>query len=346
MKRKWSCAALAVIGGIGILAWAGYQLNPEHRFRSQALPVLVTPQPQLALTEQAHQLDYESLSQPIGLESAIQQADTPEPAGAKATASNKSEASSGFNILLLGIDRRGKEASRTDSIILIHVNPKKKTAALVSLPRDTRIHIPGIGMTKINHVHVLTEARNGNEAASKSVMQAVSNFFQVPIHYYVKTDFAGFIGIVDLIGGIRMNIPRTVVVDGKTIESGAQTIDGKTALALARERFSLPNGDFDRQIDQVMIVKAAAEQLLSADNILKLPDLIGKAKELIADTNLSNADIISLGLVMKDVKGSDLEHVQIPGKSLMAADPLVGKDLWYWVPDSNKVELIAQTYLQ
>jgi polyisoprenyl-teichoic acid--peptidoglycan teichoic acid transferase len=342
MKRKWKIMiGVSVVLAAGVI-WLRFQLDPDNRFDQNSLPVLAAPETPLPDTAALPGLlasGTQSIDRALtGTAAATEDAQETEPAKLKKT--------EGFNILLLGIDRRENEASRTDSIILIHIDPKKKKAALVTLPRDTRINVPGIGMTKINHVHVLEESRNGNEAATKSVIQAVSNFFQVPIHYFAKTDFNGFMNIVDTIGGIEMTIPKPVLVDGIQLQAGKQTLNGKAALALSRERFNLPNGDFDRQVDQVMIVKAAAEQLLSPGNILKLPELIDEVRHAVTDTNLSNADIISLGWLMKGVQGKDLEHIQIPGKSLMAADPLVGKELWYWVPDSKRVESISQSFLQ
>lgn len=338
MKRTRATILIA-LGAMAILAgWTAYRLDPERRFRAEALPVLVTPQPVPLPPASSYSTTLAVITAETSSEPSSNGAGSPE--------HEEIRRDNGFNLLLLGVDRRGQEASRTDSIILIHLNPKEKKAVLVSLPRDTRIPLAGVGLTKINHVHALEEARLGNEAATKSVIQAVSNFFQVPIHYFAKTDFKGFVNIIDTIGGVELTIPKPFVSDDTRLEPGKQKINGKAALALSRERFSLSDGDFGRQVDQVMILRAAAEQLLSTDHILKLPELVAEARDSIMDTNLSNGDAISLGWMLKDLKGPDMKHVQVPGKSLVAADPLVGKELWYWEADAVKVREISRMYLQ
>lgn len=345
MKRKWIIAATAAGLLVATAFLLKHQLSADYRFEQNSLPVLAVPQPQTvdpqtdgaissfsspAPTINAGDIDTQWIENNRNIQAP--EADAP--------------ISSGFNLLLLGIDRRGNESSRTDSIMLAHVNVKDRKLSIVSLPRDTRINVPGVGMTKINHVHALEESKKGNEEATKSVIQAVSNFFQVPIHYFAKTDFNGFVNIIDTIGGIEVNVPVALNVDGVKLSPGEQVVNGKTALALARERYSLPNGDFDRQVDQVMILRSAAERVLTPDSLPKLPSLLDQVRKSIVDTNLSNADLLSLGLAFKGVSAGDVQHVQIKGSSLWAMDPLVGMKLWYWAADTADVSRIAQTYFQ
>ncbi len=252
-----------------------------------------------------------------------------------------------FNVLILGIDSRNGENARTDVIMLANVNPINKQINIISIPRDTRINIKGIGWTKINHSHWLGEIKGGNHLGTEATIQAVSDFLQVPIHYYVKINFEGFKDIVDTIDGIDivLKVPVKLSFSNITLPAKKQHIDGNIALALARERYSLENGDFGRQQHQILILKAIANKMLDIKNINKIPTIIKQVKGDLLDTNFTDENIISLAWTFKGLSMDNINYIQIPGHDGYDLDPILKERLYYWLPDLVEVKKIINKYV-
>ncbi|GGH32240.1 LCP family protein [Paenibacillus segetis] len=310
-KYIYLCAAILLFIGAGLYFY--WKLEPSQHFRNTDIPVLATP------------------DQNMNTESPI-------PTPPAQDTSNKTDADkeqSSFNILLLGTDARDNEASRTDVIILAHVNPTKKTINLISIPRDTRVNLPGIGYTKINHAHVLSELKGGEHSGTEASIQAVSNLCSTTINYYVKTNFAGFEHFIDTIGGLDIHLDETVkftYVD-MILEAGDHHLNGTETLNLVRERKSLSEGDTGRQANQALVLKTLAYTLLQPKNLKNLPSLISQVKEDILDTNLSDSDMISLAWMVQGITEDQFQYTQFPGQSGKEFDPVVKTKLYYWMPD-------------
>ncbi len=182
-----------------------------------------------------------------------------------------------INILLLGIDDGDSEAAasepkRTDAMILLSVDPKENKVAVLSLPRDTRVVLPGHrSYQKINAAYAF-----GGVVMAK---QTVANLLKVPIHYYALANWQGFIDVVNQIGGVDIYVDRdmhyedpyaNLVID---IKHGFQHMDGETAGKYVRFR-SDELGDIGRVQRQQKFLKAAAEQMFSVQNISKISTLL------------------------------------------------------------------------
>ena len=250
-----------------------------------------------------------------------------------------------FNVILLGIDARNQEKSRTDLIMLSNVNPKDKTVQVVSIPRDTRIELPGVGHTKINHAHLLGEIKGGTEEGTFASLQAVSELLQCEIDYYIKLDFDAFSDFIDTIGGIEIDLekPVTLTFDKKTLPAGKQHLDGYTALKLVRERYSLPDGDFGRQKLQFLILETLAYKLLEPCSLLELPALLEKIRTRV-DTNLNIGDVITLARMFQKLPKESITHVLLPGRGGYAPDRLINSSLYYWFPDSEQIQKISERF--
>ncbi|AHD05814.1 LCP family protein [Paenibacillus larvae] len=253
-----------------------------------------------------------------------------------------------FNVLLLGTDARGDEVSRTDVIMAAHVSPKNKKVQLLSIPRDTRVLLEGIGYTKINHAHTIGEKKGGNASGTGAMIQAVSDLLKIPIHYYVKTDFKGFQHVIDTIGGIDIELNEPVPLSaggGTVLEKGEHHFSGKEALQFVRERYALPDGDFGRQKHQAMVLKAMANQLLKPTNVPKLPGLWADVKQDMLDTNFSNHDLVSLGWLFAGMGKDRIYYSQIPGRGEKLIDALMNVPLYFWVADQEKLTaLVRETF--
>ena len=317
----------------GSTLWLYLKFEPSRHFRSADIPVLASPSsvPEAKANE--------GVNPNAGLSGTDGRPEAGGLGGNEGNAQNEGavkKAAGSFNILLLATDARAAEASRTDVLMLVHVNPKNGSVHLLSIPRDTRVRLPGIGLTKINHAHAMAEARGKSaHAGTEAAIQAVSNLCGCSINYYVKTDFAGFEHFVDTIGGIDIELasPVRLTYHHLTLPAGNQHWDGQTALRFVRERKSLPDGDNARQQNQALVLKAIAQKLLVPDNLSRLPDLANQAMKDVLDTNLTKSDMISLAWMAKNIDAADIGYTQFPGNSGKAYDPLVKTDLYYWMPD-------------
>lgn len=246
------------------------------------------------------------------------------------------------NVLLLGSDTRGNEAGRTDSMILISADTKSKHVSIISIPRDTRVNLPGVGLTKITHANVVGEASGGVQAGTLAAVQAASNLLGVTINDYAKVNFEGFQKVVDAVGGIDVTLPEAV----GDLKAGNQHLNGDMALQLARARYGLPDGDFGRQRDQFYLLSAMGHKMLSIENVPKLPQVLNIIHKDLMDTNLSDAQILALATDFKGVAKDDIKYFQLPGKGITAHDPLVGADVYYYEPEIAGVKKVVLEALQ
>lgn len=221
-----------------------------------------------------------------------------------------------ISFLLLGVDQRCDETgpTHTDSIMLATLDPVTKSASVLSVPRDLWVEIPGFGVDRINQAYYfgqVYEYPGGGQALARETIAATLG---VHIDYYLAIDFEAFTTIVDLIGGIEIDVPETIDdpdypdncygYDPFHIEPGIQQLDGAMALKYARTRATF-GGDVDRAGRQQAVMQAAFDKVLQLDMI---PQLIREAPQIWQTlqenvrTNLSLDEIIQLGLLVKDVQ--------------------------------------------
>lgn len=195
-----------------------------------------------------------------------------------------------FYVLLLGSDaREGDTASRSDTIILTRVDPKTYTVTMVSIPRDTKVEIPGHGTQKINAAYAFDGAAGA--------VDAVSDFAGVEISHYAEIHFEELENLVDELGGVWVDVPVSnnqtgSSNSGKSISAGEQLMDGETALAFARERYGYTAGDFQRAENQRILVTAILKQVL-AQSPTEMPGTIQQLAKCVT-TDYSIVDLIDL----------------------------------------------------
>lgn len=342
--KRWKLCVLTVVvfagAGLGLL----YRyLEPARHFEMKTHPVVAAPS--VAVSTDLPSRSMLLPDNPTTVEPSNASAALPADMPVQAAIPNEPTA---FNALVLGLDTTSGQTARTDVILLAHVVPAEKKVHLVSVPRDTRVPLPGIGLTKINHAHFVAEMDGGKKSGTEAAIQAVSDLLQIPVHYYVKTNFSGFVTFIDTIGGIDVDIPQDMWLSmtRKPLEAGSRHLDGLTALAFVRERYSLEDGDFGRQADQMKVMRAVVQKLLAPEKLTELPGLLKQAKKELVDTNLTDSDLISLAWLFKDMKSQDIKYMQIPGKSVVAADPLVRSPLWYWEPDKERLKELVRENLR
>lgn len=192
-----------------------------------------------------------------------------------------------INILLLGVDRRlgDEDPPRSDTIIVVHVDPVAKRVDMLSIPRDLLVQIPGYYATKINAAYPFGELDESIPGGGPTlVAQTIEYNFGIPIHYYAEVDIAGMEKVVDTIGGVIIDVPGIVKDDQYPTEDsgftrvrftpGLQVMDGVTAVRYARTRHD--GGDFSRQTRQQQVLLAIRERALATGLITNLPDIISE----------------------------------------------------------------------
>ncbi|HOV80710.1 MAG TPA: LCP family protein [Bacillota bacterium] len=220
-----------------------------------------------------------------------------------------------LNVLLLGVDaRQGETAARADTIILASIDPKTKRMALLSIPRDTRVNIPGHGWDKINSATVY----GGPELAAK----VISDLVGMSVKYYVLTNFNGFKDIVDALGGVTLDVEQDMYhwddEDGGIYEinlkKGVQRLDGDKALQYVRYRDYMM-GDIDRTKHQQKFLVALAGEILQPGTIPKLPRLIPEINRYVK-TNLTLSDMYTLASAARNLEDANIVTQTLPGRPL------------------------------
>lgn len=218
-----------------------------------------------------------------------------------------------LNVLLLGIDHRNDEpidGSRSDTVMVVSIDPTTKSAVMISLPRDLWIQIPGYGPQRINVAHAL----GGPDLA----MRTVGANFGLRINNYARIDFRGFEQIVDTLGGVLIDVERPIKDDEYPTEDygvmriyippGPQWMDGRTALQYARSRHS--ENDFARARRQQRLLLAMRDRAIQARMILKAGELIPLGLRTV-NTNFGPLDLFRLARLASELERDRVASVVI-----------------------------------
>ncbi|GGD75982.1 LCP family glycopolymer transferase [Paenibacillus nasutitermitis] len=239
-----------------------------------------------------------------------------------------------FNILVLGVDQRENDSGRSDTMIVLTVNPAKNSILMFNIPRDTRTEIVGHGtVDKINHAY----AFGGVEMS----IQTVENFLDYPIDYYMKVNMEGFERLIDLVGGVKVNNPYTFKMQGHEFVKGQISLNGKEALLYSRMRYDDPRGDLGRNARQREILIEGMKSSLSLSNIVKVQGLLDE----VGDSVKSNITFEDMKTFLTDYRPhiDKIDSVEIKGKG----ETING--IWYYIVPSeekNRIHEVMKAHLQ
>jgi LCP family protein required for cell wall assembly len=229
------------------------------------------------------------------------------------------------NILVMGIDQREHEQGpwRTDTMLVLTIDPVTKSGGMLSIPRDLWVPIPGYEEGRINTAHYLGEAYDYPGGGPALAVKTAQYNLGVPIHYHARFNFTAFEQVVDLIGGIDVYVEEEINdptypdeaygYDHLYIPAGMQHLNGEMALKYARTRHSI-GGDFDRAKRQQQVLMAMFEQVTRLD---LLPQLASRAPELwqtlqgAVETDLTLEQIIALAQLANEVSQEDIRYTVI-----------------------------------
>jgi LCP family protein required for cell wall assembly len=332
VRRRFVLTLLGVMALTGIIAIAGLGFEWKQALDNVdamiVTPAVLAPTPEPILSTPV------PANAPVNALPAL-------PTDAPTTAP---ESDDPVNILLLGADARiGEEISRTDAIILIHINPRAGRVSMLSFPRDLMVDTPGFGRRKINSVYLLGETRLGKGYGAALLKQTVSDLVGVPVHHFALINFDGFRRVIDLVGGISIDVPNVIddprypvdafPGDVRTMqvrfEPGPQWMDGERALIYARTRHA--DSDFGRNQRQQQVLLALVERVRERgliSQINKIDDYTSALRDYVR-TDVPRSEMIRLARAATRMDLDNIQRYAIDSKMIItlgnpdtfAADP-------------------------
>jgi LCP family protein required for cell wall assembly len=262
------------------------------------------------------------------------------------------DGASRVTILVMGLDYRdwlaGDGPPRTDTMILLTIDPLTKTAGMLNVPRDLWVSIPGFEYGRINTAYPLGIAYDVPGGGPALAIQTVEELVGVPIDYYAIIDFYAFEKFIDDLGGINMTVSTEISVDpigqANTIvyKPGNYLFNGAEALAYARARHT-EGGDFDRALRQQQVILAIRDRIVDLGPTkvaARIPGLYSELTEGI-HTNLSLNDALQLGWLALDIDSSTIQRAAIapPNAVTMAtiSSPEGAQEVLIPVPDQIRL---------
>lgn len=264
----------------------------------------------------------------------------------------KGEADGRINVLLLGVGGKNHPGGTlADTIQVVSINTKDKQVAILSIPRDLRVTIPGAGTNKINYAHAYGELNPKTGGGPAVIRQVVASVTGLPIHYYVRLDFEGFSKLVDALGGVDITVEKAINdpfypaadmirYDPFSISAGQHHMNGETALKYVRSRET--TSDFDRSKRQQQMLEALKDRALTL-NILANPRKVNEIAAILGQhvrTDLTTWEITRVvELAAREVKSYSLITRVLSSGS---GEPLVGVNEggYYLVPRTGNFKEI------
>jgi LCP family protein required for cell wall assembly len=256
-----------------------------------------------------------------------------------------------YNILLLGLDQRGQaqhRSFRTDAIMIASLDLETRDAMLFSIPRDLYVEVPGHGKQRINVVHVLGETHNYPGGGPALLGDTIEKDFGIPTHGYVMINFQGFRDIVDLLGGVDIDVEKDIWDysypddhGGEMtihIPAGQQHMDGETLLRYCRSRHG--SDDFDRMRRQQQALVALGRRFLSLQMLPRLPELIQTMGDTFY-TDLDPGQILLLAQIVSQVNPQELRLVVIDRSMLDPSQKQPGDEPSLLYPDWDKIHSLV-----
>jgi len=230
-----------------------------------------------------------------------------------------------FNLLVLGVDERENDVGRSDAIMMLAVNPQKRSVLMFNIPRDTRTEIAGRGtVDKINHAYAF--------GGVNMSVNTIEQFLGVPVDYYLKVNMEGLARIIDILGGVTVNNPFEFDFEGIDYKKGLIDMNGHEALMYSRMRYDDPKGDIGRNDRQQLVLSALIEKGKNISNLTKVNLLLDTVKENVK-TNLTKDDMMDIVIKYRtEIDSVDKDEVE-------GSDKTIDGIYYYIVNDAEKTRI-------
>ncbi|UXH43229.1 LCP family protein [Rossellomorea vietnamensis] len=232
-----------------------------------------------------------------------------------------------ISILLMGVDERANDRGRSDTLIVMTLNPEKEKMQMISIPRDTRTEIIGHGTTdKINHAYAF--------GGAKMAIETVENFTDIPVDYYIKVNMEALSSLVDAMGGVTVHndldwYDEGYYKKGYHYREGDIKLNGPKALGYVRMRHLDPNGDFGRNERQRQIITAIIDKASDVTAVTKFDDIL-KVLGSNVKTDMTFEDMMDIQKNYRSTKNT-IEQYEIKGQG-----GLIGGTYYLTVPDNEQ----------
>ncbi|MBW4652825.1 MAG: LCP family protein [Kaiparowitsia implicata GSE-PSE-MK54-09C] len=226
----------------------------------------------------------------------------------------------------------------TDTMLLLRFQPSDNTLTVLSIPRDTRTQVSGLGTTKINEAN----AHSGPAGAAIAVSSLLND---VPIDRYVRINIQGVEKLIDALGGVQLYVPRDMRYQDDSqhlyinLKEGQQRLDGQKSIDFLRFRYD-ELGDIGRVQRQQMFMRAMVEQAVTPATITRIPQILSVVQENV-DTNLTIEELVALAGFGSQVDRSKVQMLMLPGE-FSTSDEYVAS---YWLPHYRQIDQLVTQYL-
>lgn len=263
-----------------------------------------------------------------------------------------------INILALGMGGVGHDGPYlTDTIMIVSIKPSTNQIALISVPRDLQVNIPGAGWRKINYANSLGETKNPGQGPELT-KKVIEKTFDINIHYYVRVDFKAFSELINEVGGVTVDVERgftdhmypapNEAYQTVSFTAGTQSMDGQTALIFARSRHgnNSEGSDFARAKRQQKIILALKEKILSFStfvNPIRINNIINTLERNIA-TNLQFSEIMSFLKTIKELDTQAIIHLVLDNSDNgFLQDNTTPEGAYVLIPKTGNFDTINET---
>lgn len=245
-------------------------------------------------------------------------AGTPVLAKPKATKAPEWTGTERLTILLVGVDHPEGGASRTDTIILVNIDPVTKKAAMLAIPRDLKVVIPGYGINKINAAFALGEYNKVPGGGAGLLIRTIEANLGIPVASFAQIDFDGFTKMIDTVGGVTVDVPYPIKDDAYPaanyqyqriyFHAGWQHLDGTRALEYARTRHQDTDAGRSRRQEQILL--ALRQKAINMNLITKAPELIKEFGDTVR-TDISPQDALRLARLASQIPQGNITQYSL-----------------------------------
>ncbi|MFC7321799.1 LCP family protein [Halobacillus campisalis] len=241
----------------------------------------------------------------------------------------KVESKESINVLLLGVDERENDRGRSDTMIVMTLDPENERSQMVSIPRDTRTKIVGEGFDdKINHAYAF--------GGSNMAVDTVENFLDIELDYYLRMNMEGLGQLVDAVGGITVDNDFAFDYSGESFSEGEINLNGEEALAWVRMRYDDPQGDAGRNERQRQVIQGVLDQGANINAVNKIGDIMDvlggnvatnmqfeDMRDLATNYRGARKDISTYQITGSGTRIDDIYYLQVPESEVQKANEMI-----------------------